>query len=81
MYDLDGKVAVVTGAGGRNGIGRAIAGRLTREGAHVVVNDIELMIQERNQRVPLGRVANGDDIARTAAFLASREAEYLPVAG
>ena len=40
MYDLNGKVAVVTGAGGRNGIGRAIATRLAREGADVVVTDI-----------------------------------------
>ena len=41
MYDLSGKVAVVTGAGGRNGIGRAIALRLAQEGADVVVTDIQ----------------------------------------
>ena len=40
MYDLDGKIALVTGAGGRNGIGRAIATRLAGEGADVVVTDI-----------------------------------------
>ena len=40
MYDLSGKVAVVTGAGGRHGIGRAIATRLAREGADVVVTDV-----------------------------------------
>ena len=40
MYDLNGKLAIVTGAGGRNGIGRAIATRLAREGADVVVTDI-----------------------------------------
>ena len=40
MYDLSGKVAVVTGAGGRHGIGRAIATRLAQEGADVVVTDI-----------------------------------------
>jgi len=41
MYNLAGKVAVVTGAGGKQGIGRAIAMRLALEGADVVVNDIE----------------------------------------
>ncbi len=41
MYDLNGKVALVTGAGGRHGIGRAIATRLAAEGADIVVTDVE----------------------------------------
>ena len=40
MYNLNGKVALVTGAGGEHGIGRAIATRLAKEGADVIVSDV-----------------------------------------
>ncbi len=40
MYNLNGKVALVTGAGGEQGIGRAICQRLAKEGCNLVVNDL-----------------------------------------
>lgn len=41
MYaEIEGKVAVVTGAGREGGLGAAIATRLGREGARVVVHDL-----------------------------------------
>ena len=40
MSDLNGKIALVTGAAGEFGLGRAIAVRLAKDGADVVVNDV-----------------------------------------
>ena len=40
MYNLKDKAAIVTGAGRKGGIGAAVALRLARDGAHVVVGDI-----------------------------------------
>ena len=40
MSNLNGKIALVTGAAGEFGLGRAIAIRLAKDGADVVVNDV-----------------------------------------
>jgi meso-butanediol dehydrogenase / (S,S)-butanediol dehydrogenase / diacetyl reductase len=40
MYDLNGKVAVVTGSGRRTGIGEAIVKRLATEGCYIVLSDL-----------------------------------------
>ena len=36
-----------------------------------------MMIRDREASIPLRRVAVGDDVARTAAFLSSSESDYL----
>jgi meso-butanediol dehydrogenase / (S,S)-butanediol dehydrogenase / diacetyl reductase len=49
MSDLHGKVALVTGAGGMRGIGRACALALAREGADIVLSDVR---RERDDLPP-----------------------------
>ena len=68
MYNLEGKVAFVTGAGGEHGIGRGIALRLAQEGADVVVTDISA---KALCRLRVGRPegsASGDRGARTTCL-------------
>ncbi len=48
MYDLKNKTALITGAGGKQGIGRSIALRLASEGANVVINDLKKNNKELN---------------------------------
>src|SRR6266852_5493761 len=40
MGRLEGKVAMVTGAGGEHGLGRAIAQRFADEGADLILTDV-----------------------------------------
>lgn len=54
MFDLTGKVALVTGAG--RGIGAGIAGMLARRGAALAVNDLQ---RERAIEAVEGILANG----------------------
>jgi len=63
----DVKVAVVTGAGRANGIGRAIAERLLKDGYRVVVSDIGHPLEER----PAYQVTQGDELDETVAELSS----------
>jgi 3(or 17)beta-hydroxysteroid dehydrogenase len=45
MARLDRKIALVTG--GASGLGKAIAERLTTEGARVVITDIQIELGEK----------------------------------
>ena len=70
---LKDKIAIVTG--GRVGIGKAIALRYAKEGAHVVVAEIN---EATGQQTAAEVGANtGDDIANIAAFLASEESRNI----
>ncbi len=40
MGNLDGKVALVTGAGGMRGVGRATALKLAAQGADLAITDV-----------------------------------------
>jgi len=64
MYsDLNGKTALITGAGKRTGIGFAIARELAANGAHVVVADLGRSLGEEGQ-VKTGTRGEMDDIVR-----------------
>ncbi|MFN8010827.1 MAG: SDR family oxidoreductase [Holophagaceae bacterium] len=70
MYDLRGQVAVVTGAGGPRGIGRAILLRLAAEGADVVAVDL-----------PPGAQGSGPDAEAVAAEARALGRRALAVPG
>ena len=76
MYDLNGKIAIVTGAGGRHGIGRAIATRLAAEGANVVVTDIP---QSQDAIRPADRQAGWQGLDSVAAEIQSLGQQSLAI--
>jgi NAD(P)-dependent dehydrogenase (short-subunit alcohol dehydrogenase family) len=73
MYNLNGKVAVVTGAG--SGIGRALAHQLAAKGCKVAIADInEANLQETAAGLTSEVFAQKLDVADRAAFYAFAEA-------
>ena len=63
--ELDGRVALVTGAAGERSIGRGIASALARRGADVAINDIAYAEEARD------RVAEIEAAGRRSMFLSA----------
>lgn len=66
--ELNGKVALITGAGRRGGLGEGIARRLLEEGCKVVLTDIG---QARGAEMPVTAVGTDEEMAQVAAELAA----------
>lgn len=72
---FEGKIAIVTGAGRKGGIGEAIATRLAREGADVAVVDL---CREKPE-VPRERFAAWEELQAVADSLAVHGGRALPI--
>jgi len=71
MKLLDGKVAIVTGAGRPKGMGRATALKLAEQGANVVVTDLA---RKREELMIEGLLGIGDEFAALEALVSEIEA-------
>ena len=64
MYsDLEGKVAVITGAGRHKGLGAAIARKLAEDGVKIVLHDLE---QSKNAEMSGGGAAGASELQQVA---------------
>ncbi len=76
MYHLDGKVAIITGAGRRKGLGEAMAQRLAAEGCAVVIHDIGKTKGEIAPEHGVGQAAEMEDIARDIVTAGGKAATF-----
>ena len=74
---LQGKTALVTGAGRRRGLGFAIATRLAAEGARVVLSDLGSLAAELRDRVADLRARGAAAAAVSADITSEREIDEL----
>lgn len=61
--DLAGKVAVITGAGRKNGLGAAMAQRLAQEGCRVIITDLG---QAHGEHLPSTAIGSNDEMQQIA---------------
>jgi NAD(P)-dependent dehydrogenase (short-subunit alcohol dehydrogenase family) len=75
--DLNGKVALITGAGRPKGLGEAMAQRLAAEGCKVVITDIG---RGRGPEMPVTAVGTEEEMSRVAAAIRADGGECTAMA-
>ncbi|MCS6801623.1 MAG: SDR family NAD(P)-dependent oxidoreductase [Chloroflexota bacterium] len=77
MSGLEGKVAIVTGAGRHRGLGKAIALRLARDGADIVIADLG---RASGRHFPAGLVAETEEMQEVVADLQATGRRAMAIA-
>ena len=72
MGNLDGKVALITGAGGMKGIGRATALKLASQGADLVLSDVQRKAENLPPQEVQARWRSIDSVAEEVEALGRR---------
>lgn len=75
-YDLNGKVALITGAARRRGIGLTTATRLAKEGVQIVLTDV----CEPLENFPEYPIGSWDELHSAAEGVAREGVDVLPIA-
>ncbi|HEV7392796.1 MAG TPA: SDR family NAD(P)-dependent oxidoreductase, partial [Burkholderiales bacterium] len=72
MGNLDGKIALITGAGGMKGIGRATALKLATQGADIVLSDVQRKPENLPPQEVQARWRSIDSVAEEVEALGRR---------